>query len=413
MSSPTPTYAGAFQCIGPACEDMCCRDWAIPVDRATYARYQLFPIEALGARVAAYVTIPDPTAADSVYAQINPRPSGICPFFAADHLCDIQRDHGPALLSATCSSYPRALNRVGTTLEGSLMLSCPEAARNVLLNPAALATQTNLNDGSFRTDNFFSLAANAPGVLFKPYNHFALVRAWLVDILQDRARPLWQRVLLIGSLCQKLDAIQTPEAEALVPAILADYRQILGTPWGAAEMEANPAQPQLQLNVLLRLNALALEDANCSLRFRETCVQFVEGIAATPLADDLAHYQTARTCYYEPYLAAHPWLLENYLVNYVHQNLFPFGRGGSMRHSPRPIFDEFLLFAAQFFWLNGLLTGVAGCHAQDFADQHVIFSVQSFCREVEHTPTMSETLLEFLGQHGLATLPAIAALLRP
>ncbi len=392
---------------------MCCRDWAIPVDRTTYARYQLFPVEGLGARVAAYVTVPDLTAADSVFAQINPRASGTCPFFAADRLCDIQRDHGGALLSATCSGYPRALNRVGQTLEGSLMLSCPEAARNILLNPNALSVQSDLHSGAFRTDNFFSLASNAPGVFFKPYAHFALIRTWLVDILTDRARPLWQRLLLMGSLCQKLDSIQTPEAKSLVPAILADYRQILGTTWGAVEMEATPAQPQFQLKVLLHLNALVLEDANCSQRFRETYLQFIEGIAATSLADDLAHFQNARTLYYEPYLATHPWLLENYLVNYVHQYLFPFGRGGSARHSPRPIFDEYLLLVTQFFWLNGLLTGVAGRHAQAFGDAQIVFTVQSFCREIEHTPTMPETLLTFLKQGSLATLASVAALLRP
>ena len=392
---------------------MCCRDWAIPVDRETYGKYKLFPIEGLGARVAAYVTVPDPAAADAVFAQINPRASGTCPFFAADLLCDIQREHGGALLSATCSGYPRALNRVDGVLEGSLMLSCPEAARNVLLDPDALQIQSDLNSGTFRTDNYFALAANASGVLFKPYGHFALVRAWLVDMLVDRARPLWQRILLIGSLCQKLDAIQTPEAEALVPSIIADYRQILGTTWGAAEMEANAPQPQLRMTALLRINALALEDASCSQRFRDTYFEFVQGIAATAEIDDLQRFARARLAYYEPYLQAHPWLLENYLVNFVYQYLFPFGRGGSARHAPRPIFDEFLLFAVQFFWLDGLMTGVAGCHAQAFGDAHVVHAVQSFCREVEHTPTMPETLLTFLRTNQLDTLPAIATLLRP
>lgn len=408
-----PTYAGAFECIGPACEDPCCSEWAIPVDRATYRRYQLFPLEGLGARVAAYVTVPDPAAPDAVYAQINPRASGSCPFFAADRLCDIQREHGGALLSATCSSYPRALNRVDGELEGSLLLSCPEAARNVLLRPDALLVAGDLHAGTFRTDNFFSLAENAPGVLFKPYRHRALVRAWLVDMLQDRARPLWQRVLLIGSLCQKLDAVKTPEGETLVPAIVADYRQILGTTWGAAEMEANAAQPGLKLNALLRLSAHIPQDASCGERFRQTYLDFIAGIAATSDHGDLERYAMALADYYEPYLKARPWLLENYLVNYVNLNLFPFGRGGSVRHAPRSIFDEYLLFAVQFFWLDGLLTGVAGCHAEAFADAHVIHTVQSFCREVEHRVNLRDGLLSFLREHQLDSLPAVATLLRP
>ena len=174
----------------PACEDMCCRDWAIPVDRATYASYRLFPLEKLGAVVAAYLSVPDATAPDAVFARINPTPSGTCPFYAADRLCNIQREHGAALLSATCSSYPRALNLVGDRLEGSLMLSCPQAARDVLLDPGALTVAADLRSGAFRTDNYFTLAQNAPGVLYKPYEDFAGIRGWIKAILTDRARPL-------------------------------------------------------------------------------------------------------------------------------------------------------------------------------------------------------------------------------
>lgn len=406
-----PTYAANFHCIGPACEDLCCRDWAIPVDRATYGRYQLFPLERLGARVAAYVSV-DPAAPDAVYASIVPRASGACPFLAADRLCDIQREYGGDLLSATCSSYPRALNQVHGQLEGSLMMSCPEAARQVLLRPGATAEPGNLHSGAFRTDNYFALAANAPGVLFKPYEHFELVRTWLLDMLQDRARPVWQRLVLIGSLCQKLSALAAGE-EGQVPAILADYRQILGTTWGAAEMEATPSQPGLQLQVLLRVTAEIPQDASCGARFRQTYLEFVEGIAATERNSDLARFTAARELYYEPYLQRAPWLLENYLMNYVHQHLFPFGRGGSERHAPRSIFDEYLLLVTQFFWLDGLLVGVAGCHGDSFADEHVIHTVQSFCREVEHRESLRAALLAYLRDHQLDTLPAMAALLRP
>lgn len=46
-----PTYAAAFRCIGPNCEDPCCGDWDIPVDRNTYRTYQQFPWEKLRSTV--------------------------------------------------------------------------------------------------------------------------------------------------------------------------------------------------------------------------------------------------------------------------------------------------------------------------------------------------------------------------
>ncbi len=404
-----PTYAADFVCIGPACEDMCCRGWPIPVDRATYAEYQLFPLEKLGAEVATYVSVPDPTAADAVFAQIIPKADEVCPFFAADRLCNIQREYGAELLSATCSSYPRSLNQVEGRLEGSLMLSCPEAAREVLLRPGSTRVAGAMEAGGFRTDNFFTLAANAPGVRFKPYRYAGLVRAWLAEMLEDRARPLWQRVLLIGSFCRKLDDVTTPEGEALVPAIVADYRQILGTTWGAAEMEAAPSQPRLQLKVLMRLTAEIPQDANCGARFRQTYLEFIEGIAGV---DDVGRFRAAGHLYWRPYAERMPWVMENYLLNYLYQQLFPFGRGGSVRHAPRPIWDEFLLMAVQFFWVSGLLAGVAGCHGDRFSDEHVVHTVQSFCREVEHRPGLPGAVLAFLRQSGLDSMAGMAALLR-
>ena len=391
---------------------MCCRDWAIPVDRATYGRYKLFPVEKLGARVAAYVSVPDPAAPDAVFALIQPKATGVCPFFAADRLCDIQREYGGELLSATCSSYPRALNLVGERLEGSLMLSCPEAARNVLLDPAATRVAGDLHSGAFRTDNYFTLAQNAPGVLYKPYEHFEAVRDWIAAILTDRVRPLWQRLVLLGSFCEKLSAVQPGDAETLVPALLGDYGRILGTNWGAAEMEVAPAQPPLQLNVLLRLTAFFTEAPDCGNRFRATYLDFVEGIAATETADDLERFAAART-WGQAYFAHSPHVLENYLLNYVFQHLFPFGRGGSARHKPHSIFNEYLLLATQFAWLNGLLAGVAGAHGAAFTDEHVIHTVQSFCREVDHNPKLPEVLLDFLRANRLDSLSAMAALLRP
>ena len=177
-------------------------------------------------------------------------------------------------------------------------------------------------------------------------------------------------------------------------------------------MEAAPRQPSLKLNVLLRLTAFLTEFPGCGDRFRETYLQFLEGIAATDQQSDLDRFRVASSEWYEPFFDRAPHVLENYLLNYVFQHLFPFGRGGSTRHQPQSIWNEFLLLATQFAWLNGLLVGVAGAHGAAFAEEHVIHTVQSFCREVEHNPALPATLLDFLEVNQLDTLPAMTALLR-
>ena len=66
-----PRYAAAFRCIGSDCEDMCCGDWEIPVDRETYEKYRQFPADKLGPLVSQFVVIntpPQPNARRRIHA---------------------------------------------------------------------------------------------------------------------------------------------------------------------------------------------------------------------------------------------------------------------------------------------------------------------------------------------------------
>ena len=409
-----PSYAAAFECIGANCEDTCCKGWPIPLDQATFKQYRSFPDEKLGSVVTQYVKIAV-KAPPSHFAKIVQTASGACPFFNADRMCDIQKEYGPKLLSTTCSTYPRALNRVHGVLEGSLLLSCPEAARNVLLDPYVLERAGDLEAGEFRTDSVVCLANHQTASIQKPYDFFDAVQQALIFTVRDRSRPLWQRLLLIGSLCKSLDEVSTDEAEAKIPEILDDHRGALGHNLLRAELESIPAQPALQLNVFLRLTDERVRDKTSGVRFRDTFWTFVEGIGsaveAAPGAD-IERYLEAEQRYHRPFFADRPFILENFLVNYIFQNLFPFGRENTLRSTPRRIFQEYVLLATQFAWINTLLIGTAGHYRQEFAEEHVVHVVQSFCREVEHNAFVLLSMVELMAHLKLDNLPGMAMLLK-
>ena len=410
-----PSYAANFHCIGASCEDHCCRGWSIPVDQETYRKYQQFPAERLGSIVSQYVTITAADAPPVLYAEINMTPSGNCPFFQADRLCGIQKEYGGQFLSATCSIYPRALNQVEGALEGSLMLSCPEAARNILLVPDSTRSVGDLLSGEFRTDNVFYLERSGGGTFYKPYRSFQAIRAWLIDMVQDRTRPMWERLLLIGLLCQDLSQLTTEEAGEMVPAILGDYRQILGTSWAKAELDNMPSHPEAKLRIAMRLSYERAQDPSCRPRFLDTYDTFLEGIgshAGTAPEDDLARFQEAEESYHRPFFDRYPYIYENYLLNYIFQNLFPFGHEGSPRFVQRSIFDEYILMTTQFGWINSLLIGVAGRFKSDFAGEHVVKTIQTFSREAEHDPGIRTSMHEFLKAYKLDNLQGMAILLK-
>jgi lysine-N-methylase len=401
-----PSYAAAFRCIGAECEDTCCGTWGIPLDKETYRRYALFPVDRLGGVVARHVTV-TPGAAESLYARIEPTAEGVCPFFGEDRLCGIQREYGAEMLSATCSSYPRTLNKVDGVLEGSLMMSCPEAARQVLLTPGATEVVGDLLSAGFRTDNFFWVDGNQPGKPYKPVEAFHEVRALLVETVKDRTRPLWQRLVLVGVLCLRLNGVAKPEDSA---GVLTEYEAMLRSGWGLVELEEMAGQPEVRLGFAMEMSEGRVSDTTCGRRFAETYWGFVEGVGAG--GNDVARFRDAEARWHGPFFAARPWILENYLLNAMYERLFPLGRAGSERSGGRTVWEEYLLLMGQFCWVNGLLAGVAGQMGEGFAEADVVRVVQSFSREVEHDASVGKAMLEWMRRKGLDGFEGVIVLLK-
>lgn len=414
-SSITPTYAAAFHCIGTDCEDHCCKHWDIPLDKRTYAQYQLFPVEKLGSVVRDFVTLSPAGSPDGLYAHIRRQTSGVCPFFGPDRLCGIQKEYGPALLSASCSIYPRTLSHVDAVLEGTLSLSCPEAARNVLLNPDFLQVEGDLFSGDFRTDNTYRLSRAGWESIGEPFRFFHAVRSVLIEIVRDRSRPLWERLLLIGCLCMRLEGIASSHTEGAVDALLSDYRQLAENEQLHVELQALPSEPKLRLEVVLALTSERVEEKTCGDRFRDTFWTFIEGIgSASPSGpdDDLGRLLYAEQRYHRPFFERSPFILENYLLNYIFQNLFPFGQAGSDRFVPRTIFEEWVLMTTQFAWIDTLLIGIAGHYKEDFAEEHVVRTIQSFTRAVAHYPGILNSIEQYITARKLNDLRGMAVMLK-
>lgn len=409
-----PTYAAAFRCIGPSCEDPCCGDWEIPLDKNTYEKYQGFSYEKLGAIVSQFVIVNRPCQFDELYGQIRRTSSGWCPFFGADRLCGIQKEYGNDLLSATCSIYPRSLSVVAGKLEGSLSLSCPEAARNVLLIPDFMHRVSDLYSGDFRTDNCYRLSGNRDESNAKPHSIFLPIRNILIDMVRDRSRPLWNRLLRIGHLCKGLEALDARQREATLLSNLRSLGELSNNPLLQAEIGDLPSNPRLRLEAVFGLTDVLMRDGS-SVRFEDTFWSFVAGIGAPTDSlprNDVERFLQAEQTYHLPFFEAFPFILENYLINYMFQNLFPCGRSGSADFISQSIFAEYLQMTTQFAWINALLIGIAGHHKEAFASEHVVKTIQSFTRAVEHYPNVLNSINKYMSSRDLNSLHGMAIMLK-
>lgn len=169
----TPEYR-TFRCIAGACPDSCCTDWEIVLDEKTEAFYRTIPGE-LGKRLRK--TMIFDADGDVIFQEKDSR----CPFWNAQHLCDIQMQLGETALCETCRQFPRLVQDYGDFAEYDLSIACPEAARILLTMP--------LDTWSLTEENHPELPGDAPEYDPIRMSQLQRQRSQLFKTLRDTSRP--------------------------------------------------------------------------------------------------------------------------------------------------------------------------------------------------------------------------------
>ena len=180
-------------------------------------------------------------------------------------------------------------------------------------------------------------------------------------------------------------------------------------------MSAIPAQPELQLSVVLRFLNMRLTHALNSMRFLECMKDFLEGIGYRPGVTPAAlvpAYTQACEQHYQPLIDAHPHLLENYLLNHIFKSLFPYGSLAEQARANSGPAHEYLILCAHYTLIKGLLIGIAGRHRDQFNLGHVVKLVQSYGRMIEHHAQFVDEIVAWLQAQSLGEAGGMAMLLR-
>jgi lysine-N-methylase len=356
--------------------------WNVPVDRASYEKYQTVPAGPLRALIDAHILrAPQQQAASQpgIFAWINLPRSLACPFLNPERLCQIQVEHGESYLCHTCATFPRTAFTIDSLEETTLTLSCPEAARLVLTNP-------DLSKAGSKEEYTvtWNKAAKSPLAL---RSYFWAIREFTVTLIRNRAYPLWQRMFLLGTFSRRLEALVHGEFERGFPALLSDFSAAVASGSLRAKIETIPADLALQLTMVMEMVKLRMEAVASSPRLAETLNAFLQGIEQsnpTTLEGQCAEYAAAYERFYAPFFAKYPHVMENLLINMILRKLFPFGvKLFDLKAAQEPA-KEFALLATEFALLKGLLIGVAGCHREAFSIEHVVQTVQIATKHFEH-----------------------------
>ena len=364
------------------------------------------------------MTINPASSSDDNYARINLN-GPACPFLT-EGLCAIQKTLGEEYLSMMCSAYPRVQNVVDDVLQRSLDLSCPEAARIVLLDPQPMEFDEEEGPRHDSRLGHLSILRTSNGRSNKPYQHFRAIRGLIIWLLQYRAYPLWKRLIILGSLCDQLQQMAEAGSNAGVPEVLDVYRDSIGRDLFGQALNAYNPRPAAQLELVLELIVGRISSdftAPPLLACYQKFMQAMEWTVESSMDDIGRRYTAAYAQYFEPFLSRHGHILEHYLVSYVHRTLFPLGpqessRGLSVQNIGQSISDQCLAMMVHYAIVQTLLIGMAAWHKDEFSTAHAIHVIQSFSKAFEHSPSFPERALKILGDKGMKSGAGLAILLR-
>jgi lysine-N-methylase len=396
-----PQYVAKFKCIGSACEDTCCIGWQVPVDEATYKKYRACPDPGLLVTMTKSVTRNRTNPTPDHFAKINMPGDMVCPFLDAERLCSIQKKLGEEYLSVACTSFPRISSVVNDVVEQSLTLSCPEAARLALLDPAIM--------------EFDELEVAAPGRLsifrtgdtrLQPLEHPSRylweLRIFTITVLQSRDYRLADRLILLGMFFRSAQQLVDAGNAAGIPELIAEYSVNIAHGAYRDSLDLLPAQNPVSAFLLTQILDPSLLPANVPARYLECLSEFSSGIGYAPDAP-VGRFSEVCEKYYEPFMKGHEYILEHFLVNAVFKSLFPLSRDG--------LFEQYVKLAVLYALVRTYLIGISGLHREAFGVDHIIKLIQSFSKAIEHNEAYLKRLHAILMDTGSATMAHISLLI--
>jgi len=316
-------------------------------------------------------------------------------------------------LSVTCATYPRAISTNAREVETALNLSCPEAARVALLDTNLLGEGFWREHGS---DRYISLREAgrkpdpSPSARAKRSQASRLSRGFKPQLaIREYA------LLVLGDLSVAVWAEANPEK---VAQLLADSARVAMQESLRPAMNQVLGQPDQQLQLVVELLRIRVRQPPVPMRFIECVQDFEQGLGCgTVPSEQIPHaYADSYRRYYRPLMEQHPHLLENYLINFVFKNNFPFGRpkapGAEPSTETTSAESEQLALCVHAAVTQTLLVGMAARYREGFDCAHVVKLVQSMAKTFEHSLEAIQQIAEFVKARKLNNLKGMTLLLR-
>jgi lysine-N-methylase len=224
-----------FACLAERCEDTCCRDWAVSIDRASLDRLKgaIARTPAGHDRLVRLVVLGSPSRHVDALGQVQLDDKGACVLLEPDNRCSVHAAFGEESLPTTCAIFPRTAIAVGGRIEVGASLGCPEIARLVLLTSDGL-TMRSARQPMLTRQYVGKTVGGGDADAYS--DHFLTVRELLLSCFR-RNVPLGTRLVLAADFAQRVGALlhagttefdgaRRPFAERTLRAEIADTMSV-------------------------------------------------------------------------------------------------------------------------------------------------------------------------------------------
>ncbi|MDP4143300.1 MAG: flagellin lysine-N-methylase [Bacillota bacterium] len=399
-----PQYMKQFQCIGIKCKDNCCYGWKIGIDENTYKKYKKTTKATIKQLINKNVTRNRSNPSMENYAKIKLQENGCCPFLKEDKLCSIHKELGEEFLSKTCMTYPRITNVINEVHEKSLLLSCPEAARLILLNPNKMEFDEDEEPIDIRNNIMHKINANST-----VEECFWMLRIFSISLLQNRQFSLGDRLIILGLFMKNVQECLDNNEVSKVTAIIEEFNGIMGNGNLEETLRNIPTNLTIQMELMKEFNdgRFSIGFSKNSQSYIECVSEFLNGIEYTINAkvEEVGEkYKKAYSSYYEPFMKEHEYILENFIVNYVFSQMFPIT-------SKDGVFDAYMRLVINYSLCKMLLIGMAA-YNKKLDEGLIVRLVYSYSRAIEHNKLFFNNAFSLFKDNGYNTMAYMAILIK-
>lgn len=376
-----PEYLKNFKCIGGDCEDSCCIGWDVDIDHKTYQSYKNVSDLKMKKQFDKFIYENEWMTDPSVdYAKVELTQDKKCPFLNTDRLCIIQKHLGEKYLSNVCTYYPRTVNKVNGIFEMTLSPSCPEAARLILLNPEAM--KMHQADSAVK----FPIITFDVDQKSKQYQktlvaYFSEVRTICLDTMMHTHLPIEKRLYHLAEWVDRLQRLHSHKQTHQTPDVLMKFRLSEFEPSVFTSFEIRDYSESV-VKLLLPV------DSDSYMTFSDEASKGVFELGETR---------------YNAYFSKRRHMLDNYFVNLMVKNLFPFTEADQ-------VWDAFMMLFTRFAIIKVQLIGIAGFRGE-LTDEVVVAYIQSFSKVMEHHRTFVEMAVDYQKKNGFSKLSFIKSAL--